>query len=179
MESEVGKGSCFSIFLELSPSRKTVPSRSKRNRRAIRLSGGSCVKALVVDDVEVNRELLSEVLKAVGVETMEAENGKEALECLDAFEPHIIFMDMQMPVMNGEEAVKEIIRQYGSDRFKIVAITALAFDHQREKFKLLGCDDYIAKPFRISHIYDCIQKLLGVKFEHEDEKQESRISEEK
>jgi PAS domain S-box-containing protein len=179
MESEVGEGSCFSISLELPPARKTVPSRPKRNRRVIRLSEGSCVKALVVDDVEVNRELLSEVLQAVGVETMEAENGKEALECLDAFEPHIIFMDMRMPVMSGEEAVEEIIKQYGSGHFKIVAITASVFDHQREKFIRLGCDDYIAKPFRIFHIHDCIQKLLGVKFEYEDERQESKISEEK
>ncbi len=52
---------------------------------------------------------------------MKAENGKEALERLSEFEPHIIFMDLRMPVMNGEETVKAIINQYGSDRFKIVS----------------------------------------------------------
>ena len=108
------------------------------------------MKALVVDDAQVNRQLLSETLQTVGIEIMEAENGKEALERLEEFEPHIILMDRRMPVMSGEETVKAIIKQYGSDRFKIVAITAAAFDHQREKFKLLGYDDYIVKPFRIS-----------------------------
>ena len=179
LESELGEGSCFSISLELPPARKTVPPRPKRNRKVIRLSEGTNVKALVVDDVEVNRQLLSEVLRAVGVETLEAVNGKEALECLDEYEPHIIFMDMRMPVMSGEEAVEEIIKRYGPDRFKIVAITASVLDHQRENFIRLGCDDYIAKPFRIFHIHDSIQKLLGVKFAYDHEKQESPMSEQK
>jgi len=174
VDSQVGKGSCFSISLELPPAKKTVPPRSKRNRRAIRLSEKYSVKALVVDDAQVNRELLSEVLQTVGIEIMEAENGKEALERLGEFEPHIIFMDRRMPGMNGEEAVKAIVKKHGPDRFKIVAITAAAFDHQRENFKLLGYDDYIVKPFRISHIHDCIKRLLDVEFEYEDERQESQ-----
>ncbi len=53
---------------------------------------------------------------------------------------------------------------------KLLAVTAEAFDHQQEKIKLMGCDDYIAKPFRISHIHDCIKKLLGVEFEYEDDR---------
>jgi len=170
VDSQVGKGSCFSISLELPSARISVPPRSKRNRRAIRLREKYSVKALVVDDAKDNRQLLSLVLRTAGIETLEAENGKEALERLSEFEPHIIFMDMLMPVMNGEEAVKAIMKQYGSDRFKIVAITASAFDHQQEKIKLMGCDDYIAKPFRISHIHDCIKKLLGVEFEYEDDR---------
>jgi len=174
VDSQEGEGSCFSISLELPPAKKPVPPRSKRNRRTIKLSEKYCVKALVVDDVQVNRELLSEVLRTVGIETLEAESGKEALERLDEFEPHIIFMDRRMPVMNGEETVKAIIKKYGPDRFKIIAITAAALDHQRENFKLLGYDDYIVKPFRISHIHDCIQKLLDVEFEYEDERQESQ-----
>ena len=174
MESQVGEGSCFSISLELHPAKRTVPPRLKRDRKAIRLLEGYSVKALVVDDVQENRKLLSEALRTTGIETLEAENGKEALECLVKFQPHIIFMDMQMPVMNGEETVKAIIQIYGSDRFKIVIITASAFDHQQEKLKLLGCDDYIMKPFRISHIHNCIKKLLNVEFESEDERQESQ-----
>jgi len=174
VDSQEGEGSCFSISLGLPPAKETAPPRSKRNRRAIRLSEKYRVKALVVDDAIDNRRLLSLVLRNAGIEIMEAESGKEALERLDDFEPHIIFMDRRMPVMNGEETVKAIIKQYGSDRFKIVAITASAFDHQRKNFKLLGYDDYIVKPFRVSHIYDCIKKLLDVEFEYEDGRQESQ-----
>ena len=170
VDSQEGEGSCFSIYLKLPPAKETVPPRSKRNRRVIRLPDKYCVKALVVDDAQENLRLLSEVLRTVGIETLEAESGKEALERLSEFEPHIIFMDRRMPVMSGEETVKAIIKKYGSDRFKIVAITAAAFDHQRENFKLLGYDDYIVKPFRISHIHDCIKKLLGVEFEYEDDR---------
>ncbi len=170
VDSQEGEGSCFSIYLKLPPAKETVPPRSKRNRRVIRLSEKHSVKALVVDDAHINRKLLSEVLRTIGIETLGAENGKEALERLDEFEPHIIFMDRRMPSMNGEEAVKAIVKKYGPDRFKIVAVTAEAFDHQRENFKLLGYDDYIVKPFRISHIHDCIKKLLGVEFEYEDDR---------
>jgi len=105
---------------------------------------------------------------------LKAENGKEALERLSEFEPHIIFMDLRMPVMNGEETVKAIINQYGSDRFKIVSVTAEAFDHQQEKIKLMECDGYIAKPFHISHIHNCIKKLLDAEYEYENVRQESQ-----
>lgn len=171
VKSQVEEGSCFSVSLKLSPAKKAVPARTRRGRKAIRLSDGVSVKALIVDDIEVNRQLLSTVLQGVGIETLEVTNGKEALECLDEFEPHIIFMDIRMPVMSGDEAVKKIVAQYGPDRFKIVAITASVFDHQREKFIKLGCNEFIAKPFRISHIHDCVQKLLDVEFEYESGRQ--------
>ena len=179
VESQLGEGARFSVSLKLSPAKKTVPARTQRGRKAIRLSEGACVKALVVDDIEVNRQLLSTVLQGVGIETLAVENGKEALECLDQFEPHIIFMDIRMPVMSGDEAIKKIVAQYGPDRFKIVAITASVFDHQREKFIKLGCNEFIAKPFRISHIHDCVQKLLDVGFEYEGGNKEDRIDDEK
>ena len=103
VESQLGEGSCFSIYLELPPAKKNVPPQSKRNQKAFRLQEKYSVKALIVEDVKENRELLSEVLRAAGIETLEAENGKEALERLGEFEPHIIFIDLRMPVMNGEE----------------------------------------------------------------------------
>jgi len=101
VDSQEGEGSCFSISLELPPAKETVPPRSKRNRRVIRLPEKHSVKALVVDDAHINRKLLSDVLRTIGIETLGAENGKEALERLDEFEPHIIFMDRRMPSMKG------------------------------------------------------------------------------
>ena len=173
VESELGEGSCFTISLELPPAKKTVPPRSERNRKAIRLSDQHSVKALIVEDIKENRQLLSDILRTAGIETQEAENGKEALERLDEFEPQIIFMDRKMPVMNGDAAVKAILNKYGPDQFKLVAITASAFDHQRENSKTLGYDDYIMKPFRIAQIHHCIERLLDVEFEYDDETQES------
>lgn len=78
---------------------------------------------------------------------MKAVNGKEALERLSEFEPHIIFMDLRMPVMNGEETVKAIINQYGSNRFKIVSVTAEAFDHQQEKLNSWDVMATLRNPF--------------------------------
>ena len=172
LDTQVGKGSCFFFTLELSPAEKPVLSRSSRSRLVKKLSGKSRVKALVVDDMEVNRDMLLDVLLSIGVEAMQAANGKEAVEKVGDFEPDIIFMDMRMPVMNGEEAIREIIKQYGEERYKIVAVTASSLSHEKEKSLSLGCVDHIGKPFRIAQIYDCIKKVLGVEYEYE-ENQES------
>lgn len=168
LDSSVGKGSCFFFTLELGPAVKPVLSRSTRSRRVKKLSRKSRVKALVVDDMEVNRDMLADVLLSIGVETMQAVNGKEAVEQVGVFEPDIIFMDMRMPVMNGEKAIREIFKQYGEGRYKIVAVTASSLSHEKEKSISLGCVDHIGKPFRIAQIYDCIQNILGVEYEYEE-----------
>jgi len=169
LNSQVGKGSCFFYTLELCPAKKPVLSRSHRNRPVKKLSEKSRVKAMVVDDMEINRDLLSDVLLSIGVETMTAANGREAVDQVGLFEPDIIFMDMRMPVMNGEEAIQEIFKKYGKERYKIVAITASSLNHEMEKSKSLGCVDHIGKPFRIARIYNCIQNLLGVEYEYEED----------
>ena len=175
LESQVGKGSSFFFTVELPPAKAPVPKRSQREGQGKfrQLEMGS-VKALVVDDTEVNRRLLSHILQRAGIEIDEAENGKEAIEQAEKFKPDIIFMDLRMPVMDGEEATLEIKKRYGSDRFKIVAITATVFDHERKDNFEEIFDDYIIKPFRISRIYDCMQTLLGVEFKREVKPQENK-----
>ena len=168
LESQEGKGSSFFFTLELPPAKSPVPPRAQREKQEGKpqLKSGS-IKALVVDDTEVNRELLCNILLSAGIEINEAENGKEAIDQVEKFKPDIIFMDLRMPVMDGEEATREIKRLYGSDRFKIVAITATVFDHERKEIFTHMFDDYITKPFRIERIYECIQTLLGAEFKRE------------
>ena len=172
LESQEGKGSCFFFTLELPPAINPVSKRSKRKdqKKWRRLKSGS-VKALVVDDTEVNRRLLVDILQSAGIEIKEAENGKEAIDETERFKPDIIFMDLRMPVMDGEEATQEIKRLYGAERFKVVAITASVFDHERKDNFTQIFDDYISKPFRIERIYDCLQRLLGAEFEKDDDQE--------
>jgi len=166
--SQEGKGSCFFFTLELPTAKAPVPKRSQRNNKEdwCLLNRGS-IKALVVDDVEVNRRLLIDILQSAGIEISEAENGKEAVEQVGKIRPDIIFMDIRMPIMNGKEATLEIKKLFGPDRFKVVAVTASVFHQEKkEDFDELF-DDYISKPFRIERIYECIQTLLGVEFKRE------------
>jgi PAS domain S-box-containing protein len=166
LESEEGKGSSFFFTVELPPATAPVQKRSNRGNEGDEcLLEGNTLKALIVDDVEVNRQLLIDILRKSGIEISEAENGKEAVEQAETFKPDIIFMDIRMPVMDGKEATMEIHRLYGHDRFKIVALTASVFHQEKkEDFDKLF-DDYISKPFRIERIFKCIQDLLGVKFD--------------
>ena len=176
LDSEEGKGSCFFFTMELPPAHAPVLKRSERGKEGDwRLLKSDTIKALVVDDVEVNRRLLVDILLNAGIEIDEAENGMEAIDHAKVFEPDIIFMDIRMPVMDGKEATMEIQKLFGADRFKIVAITASVF-HQdkKEDFDKLF-DDYISKPFRIERIYECIQSLLGVKFNREKKPPENKI----
>jgi len=166
--SQEGKGSSFFFTVKLPPAKAPVPKRSQRkNEEDWYLSNKNSIKALVVDDVEVNRGLLIDILQSAGIEISEAENGKEAVDQVGKIEPDIIFMDIRMPVMDGKEATLEIKKLFGPDRFKVVAITASVFHQEKkEDFDELF-DDYISKPFRIERIFKCIQTLLGVEFKRE------------
>lgn len=166
LESKVGKGSSFSLTLQLVPT-SPVPSRSKRSRQVKKLSKNFDLRVLVVDDSEENRVLLSTILRDVGAETLMAEGGREALEILSTFHPDIIFMDMRMPVMSGEEVTQKIIEQY-EGRFKIVGVTASTSTYDQNKLITAGCKRVICKPYRVEQIFNCIQELLGVEYEYQE-----------
>jgi PAS domain S-box-containing protein len=173
--SEEGKGSCFFFTLELPPATTPVAKRSQRGEEGEwSLAKRGSIKALVVDDVEVNRRLLNDILEGAGIEIAEAENGQEAVDQAGVFKPDIIFMDIRMPVMDGKEATLEIKKQFGPDRFKIVALTASVFHQEKQEVFDELFDDYISKPFRIERIFKSIQTLLGIEFNKENKHPEKK-----
>jgi len=178
LKSKVGQGSSFSLTLELPPA-SPVPSRSRRSRQVKELSKNSDLKVIVVDDAEENCVMLSDILKGIGAQTLLAGSGKKALKQLKVFTPDIIFMDMRMPVMSGEETTQKIIEQYGSQRFKIVGVTASTSDDDQNKMITAGCERVISKPYRVEQIFKCIQELLGVEYEYQEVLGDSQENEEK
>jgi CheY-like chemotaxis protein len=94
--------------------------------------------------------------------------------------PDIVFMDMRMPVMRGEDALKLIQEEFGQDRVKIVAITASALDRRREYYLEMGFHEYISKPFKEEEVFNCLNRLLDVEFVYDDNEasQEKLISKE-
>jgi CheY-like chemotaxis protein len=105
----------------------------------------------------------------LGFEVREATNGQEALEMWERWEPHLIWMDMRMPVMDGHEATQRIKATPRGQSTVIVALTATAFEEEREQILLGGCDDFVRKPFRTHEIYDMLAKHLGVQFLYGEE----------
>jgi len=108
--------------------------------------------------------VLAHLLKNIGVHVIEAENGLIALEKVRKHSPDIIFMDIRMPVMDGRQAIHEIISEFGQDRYKIVTISASAMQHDREEYLALGSHEVVLKPFRAEEVFECLKNLLNVEF---------------
>jgi CheY-like chemotaxis protein len=122
------------------------------------------VRALVVDDILENREVLALLLRAVGCEVGLAETGRQALEAVRLAQPDIVFMDMRLPDGHGADVIRQLIVDYRATGLKIVATSASALAHQADEYRAAGADDFLAKPFRAERIYDCLEELLGVAF---------------
>jgi len=104
-------------------------------------------KILVVEDNLDNRRILVYRLRRIGdFEIVEANNGQEALACVEADPPDLIFMDLKMPVMDGWEATRRIRMLDVPHRIPIIAVTAQAMAGDEQKALAAGCDDYVAKP---------------------------------
>jgi len=158
--SEPGRGSCFYFSMPLLASGDGL---LMNEQNFLHLAEGCRVLALVVDDIQENRDVLASMLRAIGCEVTTAENGKQAIECARAIRPDIIFMDIWMAGMNGIEATQEILAEHG-DKIKMVAHSASAFDHEQKRYLDAGFDDFFAKPFRGERLCECLKNLLGVKF---------------
>lgn len=133
--------------------------------------------ALIVDDVETNRILLSVILESIGFECHEAENGQQAIECMKSLNPSVIFMDLMMPIMDGKEAV-EYIRQTMNDTITpIIAVTADVLSSTKESLVDIGFNDMISKPFTIDQIHAVIFQYLEIPQQSDDNSEESHVTE--
>ncbi len=125
-------------------------------------------RLLVVDDNSDNRLLLVTLLTEAGFQVREAENGQEAVSEFEQWQPHLIWMDMRMPVMDGYEATAKIRQLECGHDVKIIALTASAFNEQRGSIISAGCDAVLVKPFHIPEIFAALTKNLGAKFIYRD-----------
>ncbi|MDX2217110.1 MAG: response regulator [Oculatellaceae cyanobacterium bins.114] len=132
--------------------------------------GQPSYRILVVEDQITNRMLVTRLLSKVGFEVEEATNGQEAIALYQRWLPHLILMDMQMPVMDGYEATRAI-RQWVAETHhpnpKIVALTASVFEEQRSQILEAGCDDVVPKPFKVKTLFLTIAHHLGARYLHE------------
>ena len=118
------------------------------------------IKILIVDDDNVNRLLARTVLKQINADiiTLEAVNGKEAIEIFQKEKPEIIFMDIQMPELNGYDATIEIRKLEIEKKIPIIAFTASTVKEKIEKYFDAGMDDYVSKPFKKDKIFEMLNK---------------------
>ncbi|BAY65429.1 multi-sensor hybrid histidine kinase [Calothrix brevissima NIES-22] len=202
--SNPGEGSKFTFDIQISPACASEIQNQQNKQKILGLAANQGeYRILVVDDVKESRLVLVKMLTAIGFIVQEATNGQEAIAQSLAWKPHLIFMDMRMPIMDGYEATKAIKKQiqigYKEKNFTpklgnlnnqltdqlltipgftnretshvpiIVALTASAFEEERQKILSIGCDDFIRKPFTQEVLLEKISEHLGVKYVSPDE----------
>ncbi|MDX2228288.1 MAG: ATP-binding protein [Leptolyngbyaceae cyanobacterium bins.349] len=137
-------------------------------------------RILIAEDVPENRQLLVTLLEPIGFEVQTAENGKAAIAQWQTWQPHLILMDIQMPDMGGYEATRQIRaleaaeaqerQEAGNPRTPphtlIIALTAYAFESDRADSLEVGCDEYIAKPFSETTLFEAIARHTGVRYRY-------------
>jgi PAS domain S-box-containing protein len=130
---------------------------------------GGHFRLLVVEDKATNRQVLIELLAPLGFELRVASNGAEGVEQWAAWRPHLVWMDIRMPLMDGYEATRQIKARAAAigQRAIVVALTASAFEEDRQAILEAGCDDLVRKPFRERDILDVLHRHLGVRFIYE------------
>jgi PAS domain S-box-containing protein len=165
VQSQVGKGSIFLIRLPLKEGEAQAVQSKDKPRQVVRLQPGqSACRVLIADDIEENRQLLTQLLGPVGFEIRLATNGEEAVREFEQWRPHLILMDFRMPVMDGREAIRRIRAMDAGKAPKIIAVTASAMDENRQDLLAIGADDFLSKPFREVELFQKIHTHTGVHY---------------
>jgi len=174
--SEVGQGSCFRVEVPVQEATGPEVTEQPAPRRVVGLKPGpEPYRVLVADDQQESRILLSEMLKAVGFDVLEVRDGREALACFEQWKPHLVLMDMRMPVMDGYEACRDIKATDEGRKTAIVAVTASAFDDVRQRVFEAGVDAYLRKPFKEDELFEVIRTCLPVEYLYEGDTAASAV----
>jgi two-component system sensor histidine kinase/response regulator len=189
----VGKGSNFTFDIQVTLADGSDIETTQAKHKVIGLAPNQPeYRILVVDDRFESRLVLVTLFTSIGFLVREAENGREAIAVWESWEPHLIWMDMQMPVMDGYEATKEIKArdqerwtgalvktaqslsiqnpksQIQNQKTVIIALTASAFEDERQTILSAGCDDFVGKPFREEVLLEKVSKHLGSVYVYEE-----------
>ncbi|BAU64595.1 two-component hybrid sensor and regulator [Stanieria sp. NIES-3757] len=169
VSSQVGKGTIFKFNIQVLLSEANRIENKKQTRRVIALEPNQPeYRILIVDDRWENRRLLVKLLQPIGFQVQEAANGQEAVENWESWQPHLIWMDMRMPIMNGYEATQQIKSHLKGQATAIIALTASTLEEEKAVVISAGCDDFVRKPFREEVIFEKMAQYLGVKYIYEN-----------
>ncbi|MCP4297153.1 MAG: transporter substrate-binding domain-containing protein [Proteobacteria bacterium] len=172
--SDVGKGTKFRFDVKIEIADGADVAASGPELRVIGLAPDqSKYRLLVVEDNEPSRKLLVTLLGKIGFEVRGAADGQDAVKAWEEWQPHLIWMDLRMPVLDGYEATKQIKSLVKGSQTaidtKIIALTASAFEENKTKAFDSGCNDFVRKPFREAAIFNMMAKHLGVRFVYKED----------
>jgi two-component system, sensor histidine kinase and response regulator len=167
--SSPGKGSIFRFEIPIERGDAAIAVRRSDTRRVIGISAGPEVpKILVVDDRLENRDWLMKLLASIGFSVLGAENGEAAIRSWEEWNPQLILMDVQMPVMDGLEATRRIRADARGKETVIIGLTASAMDDDRRAVSLSGADDFLTKPCHEDELLEKVRALLNITYDYEE-----------
>ncbi|OIP67601.1 MAG: hypothetical protein AUK43_19025 [Oscillatoriales cyanobacterium CG2_30_40_61] len=163
------QGSTFTFEIQARIDRETNFSPNQNQQQIIHLAPDqNSVRILIVDDDADNRSLLVKMLNRVGFEVKEAGDGQEALELWQSWQPDLICLDMQLPILDGFATARQIRSQEQQRSIPILAISASVFERERQSISVSGCNDWISKPFKQEVLLEKIREHLGVEYVYEE-----------
>jgi signal transduction histidine kinase/CheY-like chemotaxis protein len=169
VHSQLAQGTTFEFEIQAEVSTPERMTTALKSRRVMVLEPGQpSYRILVTDDRWENRQLLIKLLTPVGFEVQEASNGQEAIAQWETWKPHLIWMDMRMPIMNGYETTRHIKAHLQGQATIIIALTASTLDEERAVVMSAGCEDFVRKPFLENEIFDKMAQHLGVRYIYAD-----------
>jgi CheY-like chemotaxis protein len=165
--SEVNKGTTFTFNIVVEIAEEAQLKSPTFNDAVIGLAPHQpTYRLLIVDDRPSNRLLLMKLLAPLGFNLREATNGQAAIEIAQQWQPHLIWMDMHMPGIDGYQATKAI---KASCETIVIAVTASVLEEERAMVEAVGCDGFIRKPFRSETIFKALTKYLGIEYQYAQE----------
>lgn len=173
VESRVNQGSVFQFYIPIQSLDDCVDYTIKPHSRIVGIEGKQKYRILVAEDMRFNRQLLARIIAPLGFELREVGNGEEVIALWRSWSPHLIWMDIRMPILDGYAATSEIrkiestLNVSNSQKVKIIALTANLVDIQEEDLSLYGFDGLITKPFTEEQIFKQMSKLLNLKYTYD------------
>jgi len=164
VESTPGQGSTFWFTVRLEKARETLEAAATPGwglAEAAIMSRYAGARVLLVEDEPINQEVATELLKEVGLHVDLANDGEQALAMVQRTRYDLILMDLQMPRMNGIEATRAIRRLPEGKEVPILAMTANAFNEDRQRCLAAGMNDHIGKPVEPGKLFETLLKWLG------------------
>ncbi len=174
VRSRLGEGTVFEFDVQVGLAEVTQEQTQQPSHRVIGLAPNQPkYRILVVEDTQENRQLLVKLLETFNFEVREAVNGQEAIALWESWHPHLIWMDLRMPVMDGYEATRRIKAQRKGKDTVIIALTASAFEEERTVALSAGCNDFVRKPIQEAAILSKMAEHLGISYVYEQTLQSS------
>jgi len=166
VESQEGQGSIFTLNIPLVIANPVLTNKDTDiTFQATGLAPGQPqFRILVVDDEPSNRQPLVDFLSLLGFTVQEAAHGQAAIALWQDWHPHLIWMDMQMPHMDGYRATQQIKATVQGQDTIIIALTASVFEENKQKVLDAGCDDFVRKPFQQEEVLQKMAVHLGVRY---------------